>query len=399
MNVPKLRFREFSGEWEKKLIQNCIDEGLILEHLDGNHGELYPRSEEFSKRGIAYISANDFMDGKVNFDSCKKLPFERAKKFKKGIAKDNDVLFAHNATVGPVAILRTSDDFAILSTTATYFRCNATKLNNVFLSNDLLSTGFVKQYSRIMKQSTRNQVPITTQRKLEVSIPSLPEQQKIADFLSTFDEKIENQQNIIKNLEQQKKGLMQKIFSQALRFKDQNDNDFPQWEEKKLGEVFTVNAGGDIDKSSFNKEYSSEFCYPVYANSLINKGLYGYSNSYKVEGETITVTGRGDVGTAVARYEKYYPIVRLLILRKKSDLNIRFYEEAINYCNIFVESTGVPQLTAPQISKVVISSPSLAEQQKIADFLSAFDEKIEAQKQILTHLQNTKKGLLQQMFC
>ena len=156
------------GEWEENQIQYFMDKKYILDQMDGNHGELYPKSEEFSNEGIPYIGATDFSNGVVNFSNAKKVPLERALKFKKGIAKDGDVLFAHNATVGPVALLNTNLEFVILSTTATYYRCNSEKLVNTYLKNILESDYFKKQYVGIMSQSTRNQVPITTQRKLNL---------------------------------------------------------------------------------------------------------------------------------------------------------------------------------------------------------------------------------------
>ena len=213
---PRLRFPEFqnAGEWETMSIQEMIDRRLIVGHLDGNHGELYPKAEEFSpnKEGIPYVSANDFMNGSVDLSKCKRLPIERARLFKKGVAKDGDILFAHNATVGPVAKLDTSEEFVILSTTATYFRCDGERLSNDFLKSALSSPEFVAQYSRVMSQSTRNQVPITTQRKLSLQIPKPPEQQRIADCLTSLDDLIAAQTQKLAALKTHKKGLMQQLF-------------------------------------------------------------------------------------------------------------------------------------------------------------------------------------------
>jgi type I restriction enzyme S subunit len=213
---PRLRFPEFqsAGEWARMSIQEMIDKQFIIGHLDGNHGELYPKAEEFSqtKEGIPYITANDFINGTVEFSRCKRLPLERARLFKKGVAKDGDILFAHNATVGPVAKLNTDEEFVILSTTATYFRCNAKHLSNDFLKSALSSPDFVAQYSRVMSQSTRNQVPITTQRKLELRVPKPDEQQRIADCLSSLDALIAAQAQKHEALKTHKKGLMQQLF-------------------------------------------------------------------------------------------------------------------------------------------------------------------------------------------
>ena len=200
------------GEWEEKTIQYFLDQNYIFDQMDGNHGELYPKSEEFSDSGIPYIGATDFSNGTVNFLSCKKIPLERAIKFKKGIAKNGDVLFAHNATVGPVALLMTNLEFVILSTTATYYRCNPKKLINTYLKSVLESDYFKKQYVGIMSQSTRNQVPITTQRKLNLVVPCLEEQTKIANFLSAIDQKIEVVAEQIEQAKTWKKGLLQQMF-------------------------------------------------------------------------------------------------------------------------------------------------------------------------------------------
>lgn len=213
-NVPKYRFKEFEneGKWVEESIQKLIDKKAIVSHLDGNHGALYPKAEEFSTEGIPYISANDFISGLINFSKCKFLPVNKAKQFKKGVAKNGDILFAHNATVGPVAKLVTTFPYVILSTTATYFRCDNEKLINDFLLYALTSPSFVKQYTRVMSQSTRNQVPITTQREFTLHLPKPKEQQKIASCLSSLDALITSQTEKIEQLKLHKRGLMQGLF-------------------------------------------------------------------------------------------------------------------------------------------------------------------------------------------
>ena len=163
--------------------------------------------------------------------------------------------------------------------------------------------------------------------------------------------------------------------------------------------MFEIKAGGDIDNKKLSKNKNEQYKYPVYANALQNNGLYGYSDIYKISGETITVTGRGDVGHAIARKENYYPIVRLLILKPIVKQDVDFWANAINNTKIFVESTGVPQLTAPQLAKIKIYYPSsLPEQEKIAAFLTLIDKKIEKQKELVELLKKYKRGLLSQIF-
>lgn len=179
-----------------------------------------------------------------------------------------------------------------------------------------------------------------------------------------------------------------------LRFKEFSGD----WEEKKLGDIFNISAGGDIDSNRCSKEKTKSNIYPIYANSIEKSGLYGYSDIYKVEGPCITVTARGNIGFAIPRNEKFYPIVRLLVLKPREKLNTKFFSECINLTNILIESTGVSQLTSPQMSKVKVKYTSLPEQSKIADFLSTVDEKIQNQQDKITHLENIKKGFMQKIF-
>ena len=133
-----------------------------------------------------------------------------------------------------------------------------------------------------------------------------------------------------------------------LRFKREDGISYPEWKKSKISELFEISAGGDIDKANSTKEYSLDYPYAVYANALTNKGLYGYANYYRVDKECFTVTGRGDIGYAVARHEKFVPIVRLLVCIPKHNENVDCFAEIVNNTEILVESTGVPQLTSNQ---------------------------------------------------
>lgn len=192
--LVKARFVEMFGDpisnpfgFKVKTLQKMIDDGTIMYHLDGNHGSDYPRNEEFVECGVPYISANCIVHNDVNLKLAKHLTEERASKLRKGIAQNGDVLFAHNATVGPVAILYTDDEKVILGTSLTAYRCDKERMVPDYLKAYMQSEGFVRQYTKDMKQTTRNQVPITAQRKFLFVIPPLSLQNQFADFAAEVD--------------------------------------------------------------------------------------------------------------------------------------------------------------------------------------------------------------------
>ena len=193
-------------------LQELIDMGYITYHLDGNHGGDYPRSEEFVDSGVPYIGANSIVNGEIDFSMAKFLTAERAGKLRKGIAQNDDVLFAHNATVGPAVVLKTTEPKVILSTSLTAYRCNKSRVLPNYLKAYMQSDGFVRQYSGEMKQTTRNQVPITAQKKYLFLVPPIVEQEQFATFVDqTGKSKMAIQQSLEK-WELLKKSLMQEYF-------------------------------------------------------------------------------------------------------------------------------------------------------------------------------------------
>lgn len=129
----------------------------------------------------------------------------------------------------------------------------------------------------------------------------------------------------------------------------------------------------------------------------MNCGIVGFYDDYKIEAPAVTVTGRGDVGHAVARHENFTPIVRLLTL-KSDQIDIDFFENQINSMRILNESTGVPQLTAPQLGDYKVFNPSLKEQSAIGSLFCILDDLLAAYKDNLTNYQAFKASMLSKMF-
>lgn len=247
--------------------------------------------------------------------------------------------------------------------------------------------------------------------KIIVNMPSLPEQQKIAEFLSTIDTVIEKQKETVSVWEERKKGVMQKLFSQEVRFKADDGSDFPEWEEKKLDEVMSVKdvkqipteeaplmafiayqgvaeKGDRYDRSflvkSDDKKYKrTDFNDFIYSSNNLDVGSIGLN---KYGSAVISV-----VYEIFTFNDGFNPdCMNLLIQQPRIMSSIIRYRQGCLY--------GQYKIHSRDFLNVLISVPCHEEQQKIADCLVSFDEVIEKQKATLAAWEELKKGLLQQMF-
>lgn len=171
-----------------------------------------------------------------------------------------------------------------------------------------------------------------------------------------------------------------------------------EWKTIRLKDCFSISAGGDVQKDCFSEAPSLQYKYPIYSNSLFNHGLYGFTSHPRHKANSITITGRGALGHAEYREIDFDAIVRLLVLAPKIPLNGQYITEYINFRKpFFYESTGVPQLTAPQIANIQVLFPPLEEQRKIAEVLGVWDEAIEKQARLIEKLALRKRGLMQRL--
>lgn len=172
------------------------------------------------------------------------------------------------------------------------------------------------------------------------------------------------------------------------------------WEVKRLGELFEMRAGGDVNKQHFSYYKSDKYKYKIFSNGLENEGVYGFTDLPRYKGDSITITGRGTVGVSMYRKDDFDAVIRLLVLesRNKNQTNNFFISELINEVVKFPnESTGVPQLTVPQIKDVLIPLPPLPEQQRIAKALSDVDALISTTEKLIQKKMNIKQGAMQNL--
>jgi len=364
-------------DWEVLDIQELINKNAIIGHLDGNHGALYPKSHEFVEDGIPYVGANALINGKIDFNKVKYLTKERVNTFQKGISYPKDLLFAHNATVGPVAYVQSSIDKLILSTTLTYFRSDESKLKSKYLLYEFQTERFVKQYSSVMSQSTRNQVPITAQRKFNIVLPPLAEQEAIATALSDADAWIEHLEQLIAKKRLIKQGAMQELLIP----KD-------DWEVKKLGEVLQFGSGRDY-KHLIKGEI------PVYGTG----GLMTHVNEFLYDGVSVGIGRKGTIDKPILLLGKFWTVDTLFYTHSFSGVipNYIYYQFLLIPWKEYNEASGVPSLNKNTLEQIELQFPSLSEQERIATILSDLDAELEALEQQLGKAQQIKQGMMQEL--
>jgi type I restriction enzyme S subunit len=261
---------------------------------------------------------------------------------------------------------------------------------------DSLFLGFLLNHSMIAIQKAQNGqgdavvhiYPNALSRILIPLPPTLAEQTAIATALSDADALINQLEQLLTKKRNIKTGAMQELLSPK-----------EGWVVEKLGNLFNITAGGDFRKDLSSEVHDERYPFPIYSNSLQNQGAYGFSTYYTNEANCITVTARGTIGYSCFRNHRFTAIGRLLVLVPKCDYDCYYFSEYINNKVEFaLEVTGVPQLTAPQISRYEVSFPyKKAEQTRIAQILSDMDNEIEEMEKQLEKYKMLKQGMMQNL--
>ena len=405
MNIPKLRFKDNNGndypQWNHSSFYNTFN------FLSTNN---YSRNDMNSINGnIRNIHYGDILTKFNYIINTEKdiLPYLNdniiIKNLPNYIIQSGDIVIADTAedyTTGKTCEIINSNNQLVVAGLHTML-CRPKQnifalgflgyfMNSNIYHNQLLPliTG-IKVYSILKKEII----------KTKISIPFIEEQKKIAKFLTTVDKKIENIENTITSLENQKKGLLQQIFSQKLRFKDKNGNNYPNWEKKKLEDIaiFLDNKRKPLEQSE-----RIHGKYPYYGAS----GIIDYINDYIFDEELVLLSEDGaniidrNYPICYIATGKYWVNNHAHVLKVKSQYVNKFICESLEQLNYTKYNTGTaqPKLNQDVCRKIILSIPCLEEQTKIANFLSTFDRKLENQKAQLEHWKQIKKGLLQQMF-
>lgn len=380
---PKLRFPMFEGDWERKSLRDITS--LVTKGTTPKF---------FTESGINFIKI-ECLNGH-NIDTSKCLFIDETthnKELKRSILKEDDLLFAiAGATIGKCTIVDKSILPANTNQALSIIRLNNNENKN-YIFQILTSEAMKKYIIDNISVGAQPNLNLEQINSFSFSYPTLHEQTRIANFLSSVDEKL----NLLKEkkalLEEYKKGIMQKIFNQEIRFKDDNGEDFEDWEMTKLGEFAKITTG------SSNREDSNldgEFTFFDRSQDIRS------SNRFLFDAEAIIVPGEGQEFIPKYFSGKFDLHQRTYAIMNFGDNNGIFLFYSItqnkNHLNSHAVGSTVKSLRLPMFESMPINLPSFQEQTKIANFLSAIDEKIELVVTQIEDTQEYKKGLLQQMF-
>lgn len=376
MNEPKLRFPEFKDIWNNHKIEDMFDRVGTPVDLDDtltyreigirSHGKgIFHKDEttasEIGDKRIFWVEPDCFVVNIV-------FAWERA--VAKTTEAENGMIASHR-----FPMYKPKKDVVDLDYITEYF---ITKRGQNILI--LASPGGAGRNKTLGQKEFAKSV---------VKLPSLPEQQKIAEFLSTIDTVIEKQKETVSAWEERKKGVMQKLFGQEVRFKADDGSDFPEWEEKKLGEILAVHHGKDYKNLKKGNV-------PVYGTG----GIITYVEDFLCDWACVCIGRKGTIDKPLYIDTPFW-CVDTLFFTKAKDKHIpkfQFYLFQMIPWKKYNEASGVPSLNASTIQNINVTIPCPEEQQKIADCLSSLDEVIDKQKATLAAWEELKKGLLQQMF-
>jgi type I restriction enzyme S subunit len=394
-SVPILRFKEFTGEWEEKLLGKIaifskgkgISKADIVENGGTEcirYGELYTQYNELIQNVISKTNINK---KDLVLSEYGDIIIPASGETQIDIATASCLLKDNIALGGDLNIIKTKEDGVFLS----YYLNNAKKFNIARLSQGV---SVVHLYSSQLKT-------------LELNLPTKQEQEKIASFLTSVDTKIEQLTKKESLLQEYKKGVMQKIFNQEIRFRADDGSEFEEWEEKKLGSLGTFFSGGT--PTSSNKSFYSGSIPFIGSGKINSKEVDQFITEKALNSSSAKMVEIGDLLYALygatsgeVAISKINGAINQAVLCIRSNNNKVFLKTWLEINKEKILKTylqgGQGNLSAQIVKSLRLKIPSLEEQSKIANFISSINTKIEQVQKQLNSTKEFKKALLQQMF-
>lgn len=426
--APKLRFEGFDEDWKSNTLL-----GFDLKVIDGDRGTNYPNGDDFSSEGYClFMSAKNVTKTGFIFEEKVFITKEKDELLRKGKLKRNDLVLTTRGSVGNIAFYNSKIELDNLRINSgmVLIRNENKDLDPNFIYSSFFSPKIDRQLKTIAFGSAQPQLTVKEINKFKFTIPTLPEQKKIASFLSAVDEKIQQLTRKKELLEQYKKGVMQQLFSGKLRFKDEKGKEFPKWEEKLYGDIYSFYSTNSFSRDNLNYESGSvknihygdihtkfSTLFDVsreevpYINDCIDITKIKGEN-YCQEGDLVIADASedyADIGKSIElvklNNEKIVAGLHTFLARpNKIKMQIGFSGHLVKASYVrkqimtIAQGTKVLSLSTGRLGNVKLNIPCIEEQKKIANYLTNIDNKIESVTKQITQTQIFKKSLLQQMF-
>lgn len=411
--IPSLRFPEFDGEWNLQKI------GEITDKVNSGKTPLGGESV-YVEKGVLFIRSQNVLDSKLSFENSTFITEAINNTMKNSVVKSNDILLnITGASLGRSCVV--PNDFTIGNVNQHVCIIRLNKENNPYFLQPIFSSAKGQNiFTSLQTGSGREGLNFQSIRGMALFFPSLTEQTKIASFLNAVDDKLQALKQKKTLLEQYKKGVMQKIFSQELRFKDDNGNEYPDWEEKKLGDIGeTYNGLTGKSKEHFGDGKPYIQYKQIFDDSKIDISRFELVKISPTENQNKVVFGDvfftvssetpNEIGTSsvlLDHIEELY-LNSFCFGYRPSNLYLSPYFSRYLFRNELFRNQIIKlaqgstrfNMSKVQLMKLTVKLPCIEEQTKIANFLSAIDDKINHCEVQIEKTEVWKKGLLQQMFC
>lgn len=398
MIEPKLRFKADDGsqfpDWEEKTFNDVADykkgpfgsalKKEIFVPKSNDTVKVYEQQNAISKewKHERYFVTNEYFQSKM----------------KSFAVSGGDIIVSCAGTIGEMYELPDDAEEGIINQALMRVRIKKSVINSIIfrcIFDKMISTEGIKISNG---SALKNIPPFADMKKQTVFVPSLPEQQKMAKFLSTIDTVIEKQKKTVSAWEERKKGVMQKLFSRDVRFKTDDGSDFPEWDEKRLGDILTYEQ--PIKYIVKSTQYNDNYNIPVLtAGQSLILGYTDEMDGVYDASSTNPVIIFDDFTTSFHWIDFSFKVkssaMKLLTLNDDK-CNFSYVYNTMRFMDYVPMSHSRQWIST--YSKFKVPVPCLAEQQKIADCLLSLDEVIKKKKKTLAAWEELRKGLLQQMF-
>jgi type I restriction enzyme S subunit len=395
--VPKIKFSEFSYKWKHyKLCELSEIRSASRVH-----------KEQWTESGVPFFRTSDVVSaykGKENNKAFISIDLFKELSNKAGQIKKDDLLVTGGGSIGVPYLVPNDEPLYFKDADLLWFK-NKEIVNGFYLYTFFLTPQFRSHLRRISHTGTISHYTIEQAKSTPINLPSLIEQQKIASFLTSVDRKISQLTEKHRLLKEYKKGVMQQIFSQQLRFKDDDGKAFPEWEESTLVDVAIIIMGSSPKSIAYNDigeglpliqgnaDIKNRCSAPRIHTSQITKECM-YSD--------ILLSVRAPVGSVAKSIHRACIGRGVAAIRAKKNHHQEFIYQWLlcfepKWATLSQGST-FDAVNSNEIKSLFFLVPSFGEQQKIAQFLQSIDKKIDAVMQQVEQTKQFKKGLLQQMF-